>query len=190
MAILECTPKTLLSKRRGQEQHKGCIRTREHERPNTLALTRMNRLLAKIGSLALLVGACWIVTSLPRVMAQPAAAPSVLTGAYTEEQAIRGRALYYEHCLQCHGETMAGIDKAPPLAGPQFGSTWNDAPLAALVARILTMPPEKPGALLQQESVDILTYILWYNGLPLGDVSLDTGQDVLGRMTFQIPPRQ
>jgi mono/diheme cytochrome c family protein len=157
--------------------------------PDTLVLTRMNSLLAKIGSLALLVGACWNVTGLPRVMAQPVTAPSVLTGAYTEEQAIRGRALYYEHCLQCHGETMAGVDKAPPLAGPQFGSTWNDAPLAALVARILTMPPEKPGDLLREESVNILTYILWYNGLPLGDVPLDTGQEVLSRMTFQIPPR-
>jgi S-disulfanyl-L-cysteine oxidoreductase SoxD len=112
----------------------------------------------------------------------------VASGIYTEEQAIRGRALYYERCLECHGETMAGLDKAPPLAGPQFASTWNDAPLAALVARILTMPPENPGTLSREESVDILTYILWYNDLPLGDVSLGAGQDVLGRTTFQIPP--
>jgi mono/diheme cytochrome c family protein len=123
-------------------------------------------------------------------MGQPAAAPSVLEGAYTEEQALRGRALYYEHCLHCHGETMAGVDKASPLAGPQFGSTWNDAPLAALAARILSMPPEKPGTLSREQSVDILTYILWYNGLPLGDAPLGTAQDVLGRMTFKIPPSE
>jgi S-disulfanyl-L-cysteine oxidoreductase SoxD len=123
-------------------------------------------------------------------MSQPAPIPSVLSGVYTEEQAIRGRALYYEHCLECHGETMAGVDKAPPLAGPQFGSIWNEAPLAALVARILTMPPENPGTLSREEGVDILTYMLWYNGLPLGDVSLGAGQDVLGRMTFQIPSSQ
>ena len=121
-------------------------------------------------------------------MGQPVASPSVLRGAYTEEQAVRGRALYYEHCLHCHGETMAGVDKAPPLAGPQFGSTWNDAPLATLATRILGMPPEKPGSLSREQSVDILTYILWYNGLPLGDVPLGAGQDVLGRLTFQIPP--
>lgn len=141
-----------------------------------------------IRSLTLLVGACLVGgAGAPRVLGQPAEAPSVLAGAYTEEQALRGRALYYEHCLLCHGETMAGVDKAPPLAGPQFGSTWKDAPLAALVARILTMPPEKPGSLSREESVDILTYMLWYNGLPLGDVPLGAGQDVLGRMTFQIP---
>ena len=120
-------------------------------------------------------------------MSQPAAPLSVTSGAYTEEQAIHGGALYYEHCLECHGETMAGVDKAPPLAGPQFASTWDGAPLAALAARILTMPPEKPGTLSQEESVAILAYMLWYNGLPLGDAPLPHEQDVLGRITFQIP---
>src|SRR5690606_21047921 len=112
---------------------------------------------------------------------------SVLEGVYNEEQATRGQALYYEHCLQCHGETLAGVDKAPQLAGPQFNSTWSGAPLAALVARILTMPPEKPGSLSQQQSVDVLTYMLWYNGLPLGSDPLSTEQGVLTALTFQTP---
>jgi mono/diheme cytochrome c family protein len=119
---------------------------------------------------------------------QPAASPSILAGAYTEEQALRGRALYYEHCLQCHGETMAGLDKAPPLVGPQFVSTWTGAPLAALVARIATMPPEKPASLLQEQQVEILAYMLWYNGLPLGSEPLPVAQSALTEMTFQIPP--
>jgi mono/diheme cytochrome c family protein len=137
---------------------------------------------------ALLVGACWAATGLVRAVGQPTAAPSILAGAYTEEQALRGRALYYEHCLQCHGETMAGADKAPPLVGPQFASTWSGAPLAALVARIATMPPENPASLLQEQRVEILTYVLWYNGLPLGSDPLPAGQDALTEMTFQIPP--
>ncbi len=142
----------------------------------------------RIHSVALLVGACWAGTGLVRAVGQPAAAPSILAGAYTEEQALRGRALYYEHCLQCHGETMAGADKAPPLVGPQFASTWNGAPLAALVARIATMPPEKPASLLQEQRVEILTYVLWYNGLPLGSEPLPAEQDALTQTTFQIPP--
>jgi mono/diheme cytochrome c family protein len=144
----------------------------------------------KIHSVALLVGACWAGTGFVRAAGQSVAAPSVLAGAYTEEQALRGRALYYEHCLQCHGETMAGADKAPALAGPQFASTWNGAPLAALVARIATMPPEKPASLLQEQRVDILTYVLWYNGLPLGTAPLSAEQNALMQMTFQIPPSQ
>ncbi len=136
-------------------------------------------------TLTLLLGSCWVATNL--AVAQQDATPSVLAGAYTEEQAIRGQVLYYQHCLLCHGETMAGVDKAPALAGPQFSSTWQAAPLAALVARILGMPPEKPGSLTQQESVDILSYMLWYNGLPLGEQPLATAQDVLTRITFQTP---
>ncbi len=139
----------------------------------------------KIHACALLASTCWVAASL--TIAQPAAVPSVLTGAYTEEQALRGQALYYQHCLLCHGETMAGVDKAPALAGPQFSSTWNAAPLAALVARILTMPPEKPGSLAREESVDILAYMLWYNGLPSGAQPLDSAQDVLANITFQTP---
>jgi mono/diheme cytochrome c family protein len=112
---------------------------------------------------------------------------SVLDGAFNEEQAVRGQTLYYQHCLQCHGEALAGVDKAPPLAGPQFASTWDNAPLAALVARIQTMPPDKPDSITLEASVDILTYILWYNGLPLGEQPLAAGEEVLSRFTFQIP---
>jgi cytochrome c5 len=145
----------------------------------------------KIASVvALLAGACCAVADAPRALGQTAVAPSLLAGAYTEEQALQGRTLYYEQCLLCHGETMAGVDKAPPLAGPQFESTWNGAPLAALVARILTMPPEKPATLSQEQSVAILTYLLWYNGLPLGEVPLASAPDVLGKIPFQIPSRE
>jgi mono/diheme cytochrome c family protein len=141
----------------------------------------------KIAYVALLAGACCAVAGAPRALGQAAVAPSLLAGAYSEEQALQGRTLYYEQCLLCHGETMAGVDKAPPLAGPQFASTWNGAPLAALVARILSMPPEKPGTLSQEQSVALLTYILWYNGLPLGEAPLASAPDVLAKVPFQLP---
>jgi mono/diheme cytochrome c family protein len=137
--------------------------------------------------LSLFFGAWWLAGATSCALGQSGSVPSVLDGAFTEEQAVRGQALYSQHCLQCHGEAMAGVDKAPPLAGPQFGSTWNNAPLAALVARIQTMPPDKPMSLPREQSVDILTYILWYNGLPLGEQPLGTAQDVLAGMTFQVP---
>jgi mono/diheme cytochrome c family protein len=144
----------------------------------------------RIPSVALAVAAVWAAGGLVRAAGQPAAAPAILTGAYTEEQALLGRELYYQHCLQCHGETMAGADKAPPLVGPQFASTWTGAPLAALVARIATMPPEQPASLLQEQRVAILAYVLWYNGLPLGNERLPVEQDGLTKITFQVPPSQ
>lgn len=119
---------------------------------------------------------------------QTAPLASVLAGAYSEQQAIRGQALYYEHCLSCHGEMLNGLDQAPPLAGPQFSGIWDGEPLAALVDRIDTMPPTDPGSLSRSDNVDILAYMLWYNGLPIGDSALGTEQSVLTQMTFQTPP--
>jgi Cytochrome C oxidase, cbb3-type, subunit III len=127
---------------------------------------------------------CWSVGAANGALGQSA---SVLDGVFTEEQALRGQTLYYQHCLQCHGEAMAGLDKAPALAGPQFGSTWNNAPLAALVARIQTMPPDKPAGLALAQSVDILTYILWYNGLPLGTSPLGTETELLSVLKLETP---
>jgi mono/diheme cytochrome c family protein len=128
---------------------------------------------------------CGLVTGI--IAGQAVKGASLAEGAFNEAQAIRGQALYYQHCLDCHGEAMAGVDKAPPLAGPQFTTTWNNSPLAALVARILTMPPEKPGTLSRAESVDVLTYILWYNGLPLGELELGSQMETLANHLFQVP---
>lgn len=112
---------------------------------------------------------------------------SLLAGAFSEEQAMQGQVLYYQHCLACHGEMMNGVDQAPPLAGPQFSSIWQGASLWSLVERIQTMPPEKPGSLSRRDNVDILAYMLWYNGLPLGSEALATERDVLATMNFESP---
>jgi len=106
---------------------------------------------------------------------------------YTEAQALRGQAHYYQHCLNCHGETMNGLDQASPLAGPQFSGIWNGETLWALLARIGTMPPDKPGSLSRDENVDILTYMLWFNGIPMGTEALGTEQGTLGKLKFQTP---
>jgi len=132
-----------------------------------------------------IVCACATVTS---VSGQTTATPSIQTVAFTEEQAIRGQTLYLSHCSRCHGEALSGQDQAPPLMGPQFSSVWDGEPLAALVARIGTMPPDKPGSLSQSENVDILTYILWYNGTPIGEVPLSEEQSILSDMKFQAAP--
>jgi mono/diheme cytochrome c family protein len=119
---------------------------------------------------------------------QSASIPTALSGVYSEDQAIRGQALYYDHCLACHGEMLNGLDQAPPLAGPQFTDVWDGEPLAALVGRIDTMPPTDPGSLPRGDNVAILAYMLWYNGLPIGEFPLSAEQSVLTQMLFQTPP--
>lgn len=137
--------------------------------------------------LVLRAGVVLAVTTAATASGQTTAIPSVLQGAYTEEQAVRGQSLYNEHCLECHGETMMGLDQAPPLVGPQFTGTWDGEALQALVDRIATMPPARPGSLTRSENVDILAYMLWYNGLPLGEVPLDGERSALERIRFETP---
>ncbi len=137
-------------------------------------------------SFAVLGAACLAMT-ITDAGSQATAAPSVLNGAYTEEQALRGQALYYAQCLSCHGEDMAGLDQAPPLAGPQFTAVWDGETLWALAARIDAMPPSQPGKLSRQDTVSILAYMLWFNGLPMGEAPLSTERSVLVEMPFYAP---
>lgn len=109
-------------------------------------------------------GLLGLLLALPSALQAQTVAVTVQATDFTEAQAARGRALYEAQCLQCHGESLAGVDKAPPLTGPQFAATWNQVPAAVLVARIQTMPPEKPGSLTREQGSDLLAYLLWYAG--------------------------
>ncbi len=144
-----------------------------------------SRLLAALASVALAVAAGGADG---QTEAAAGAGSPLLAGAFTEDQAVRGQALYYQHCLSCHAEDMTGLDQAPPLAGPRFSSIWDGESLWSLVERIETMPPAAPGSLSRPESVDLLTYMLWYNGLPLGEAPLSAEQSVLAAMAFETPP--
>ena len=109
------------------------------------------------------------------------------TGIYSEQQAVRGQELFYAHCVSCHGEDLSGLDQAPPLAGPQFSAIWEGESLWALEQRIETMPPTQPGALAREDNVALLAYLLWYNGLPIGDLPLGSEQGLLAGKAYRAP---
>ena len=44
------------------------------------------------------------------------------SGVYTPEQAAAG-----EKCASCHGPDLAGIERAPALAGGSFVNAWHGA---------------------------------------------------------------
>jgi mono/diheme cytochrome c family protein len=100
-------------------------------------------------------------------------AASVWDGVYTEAQATRGEAIYYQRCGACHGPSLEGGDMTPPLVGGTFTSTWNDLALSELFERIrITMPLNEPSTLSRQQTADVLAFLLKSNKWPAGPTEL------------------
>jgi cytochrome c len=96
---------------------------------------------------------------------------SVLSGVYTDAQAERGAALYADACEHCHGKSLEGdrLNDTEPLAGADFLKARNGQDLGRLYRQIITrMPDDDPGSLTPQDTADVITYILKFNGFPAG----------------------
>ena len=106
---------------------------------------------------------------------------SAKEGVYTTEQADRGKAVYAEKCVSCHG-TMETVtpEMAALLNDSGFQNLWRDRSLARLFSRIReTMPQDKPGTLSPDETADIIAHILRANQLPAGEVALPYDLEIL-----------
>ena len=130
----------------------------------------------------LVLGGAWAAAV---VSAQPTR--TVWDGVYTEEQAKRGEAIYFDRCVRCHGATlMGGTDGAGPLIGPTFNGNWNGVPLGSMVDRMrMTMPLDKPATLSRQQTADVLTYILSINKFPAGKDELPRTAEILNQIQFK-----
>jgi cytochrome c len=115
---------------------------------------------------------------------------STWDGVYTDAQSRRGEELYAGHCRRCHGADLAGLpvtpsfpgakDRTPSLMGPLFDSNYNDLPLSDLVERIrISMPQDKPGSLTRKDTVDVVAYLLFFSGFPLGRTELTDRMEAL-----------
>lgn len=89
-------------------------------------------------------------------------------GSYSTAQAMRGKQLYSDQCLACHGEMLEGV-VGPPLSGADFLTDFGGHPVADLIQKIqATMPQQAPGTLTRPQSTDITAYILEFNKYPAG----------------------
>jgi alcohol dehydrogenase (cytochrome c) len=135
---------------------------------------------------ALIVAAAVLVTA----AALAAQSRSTLDGVYSEPQALRGLALYGQHCASCHGHDLHGQDDAevPPLVDEAFSAQWSDGPVSALYRKIsVTMPARSPGSLQLQEAVDIVAYLLQANRAPAGAAELPPEMAALERILIPAP---
>jgi len=128
------------------------------------------------------------VSSVRASTGQTAAAPGAQTTrdkVYSKEQAARGGKLYVATCRSCHdpGHLAEGKKPGPELTGDKFLTKWSGHKLGELHTNILTTMPNDGSAFLDDDqTADILAYLLQANGFPDGASALKsntTGKDVL-----------
>ena len=121
---------------------------------------------------------------------------SSLDGVYTEAQAKRGREIYADQCVECHGRDLEGKYESAPLAGDEFRSNWEGQDLLVLFDRIrVTMSGDAPGMistgapkpLTREQTADLVAFLVWFNGDPAGKTELSTKAEVLRQIRFESP---
>jgi mono/diheme cytochrome c family protein len=109
------------------------------------------------------------------------------TGLFSEAQAMRGEAVYQQHCSTCHGPRLEG-NPAAPLTGAAFRSRWEDGQHTLddlfYIVRSL-MPNNAPGSLGKAQYADVVAYILKVNGYPAGESELVPAAAVMKAVTLQ-----
>ena len=116
---------------------------------------------------------------------------SVWSGVYTAAQGKRGESLHADACAMCHGPKLngAGQSEMPPspaIAGATFLRKWAGANVAALFTIVRrTMPPDAPGTLTDQQSVDAIAHMLAVSGMPAGERELPRDQNALANITIE-----
>lgn len=116
---------------------------------------------------------------------------TVWDGAYTAEQAARGREAYLKECGSCHSENLQGGDEAPGLVGSAFLAQWVDLSTGDLFERTrISMPQDRPGQLSRATYADILAHIFKVNGFPEGRAELPTDTVTLKTIMIVTKPEK
>jgi len=106
-------------------------------------------------------------------------------GVYTEDQAARGLKLFADQCAKCHGPDMTGGD-APPLAGSEFASDWDDLAVGDLAERLrVSMPQDKPQSLTREQTADLIAAIMKQNHMPAGQAELPPQAEALKQIKYK-----
>ena len=102
---------------------------------------------------------------------------TILDGVYTQAQAERGAAAYTEYCSRCHRDNLRGNPEALGLTGDRFIEAWREDSLFSLFDHMATRMPREPLTTLPTPVyVDILAFILQFNGYPAGGQELTLEQ--------------
>jgi mono/diheme cytochrome c family protein len=112
---------------------------------------------------------------------------NVREGAFSADQAQRGKAGFEGVCMRCHGAALTGSEgNGPALKGPAFLAHWDKDTLGSLYVKIRdTMPLGTPGTLTDEVKLQILAYVLQQNGFPAGSADLPSQVGALDEINIQ-----
>jgi cbb3-type cytochrome c oxidase subunit III len=121
----------------------------------------------------------------------PASSRTIWSNVYSASQAKRGEAGANRLCTKCHAPDFTGGQDGPSLVGAEVLGSWASLTLGDLLDRIkTTMPADAPRSLGQQETVDILAYMLSLNKCAAGDEELPPDMEVLSQIRVTSQPER
>jgi cytochrome c len=149
---------------------------------------------ASVRTIALMSGVVFAcVTAM--ASAQTVKPTSVWSGIYTAAQGKRGEEVHADACAMCHGPKLngAGQSEMPPspaIAGGTFLRKWAGQSVAALFVIVRhTMPPDAPGTLTDQQSIDAIAHMLAVSGIPAGNRELPLDPNALASIMIEVQPK-
>ena len=149
-----------------------------------------------------IVSLAWLAAVLaataPVAMAQEGGAKtkiSIWSGVYTAAQNKRGEELYSGACAQCHGLKLNGAGQpdqppSPAIAREGFLRKWAGKTVAELFVYVHTkMPPDNPGSLTEQQSIDAIAHMFAVSNMPPGDKELSSESNALTGLVIEAQPK-
>ena len=118
-----------------------------------------------------------------------AAGKTVWDGVYGAAQAERGKEAYAQKCSGCHGDFLDGDGVnggVVALSGTTFADNWEAASLNDLFVKVgKTMPRDAPGTLSSRDTLDLMAFLLQFNGCPAGTDLVQSSElalvDIVGK---------
>jgi mono/diheme cytochrome c family protein len=146
-----------------------------------------------IRAIALMIGAA-LACATAVAGAQTVKPVSVWSGVYTAAQNKRGEDLHATACVTCHGPRLNGASQpemppSPAIARAAFLRKWAGQSVAALFVYVRhTMPPDSPGTLTDQQSIDAIAHMFAVSDMPAGDKELPVDPKALANIVIEAKP--
>jgi mono/diheme cytochrome c family protein len=139
--------------------------------------------------ITIVVGSLLLLLGMSITHAQQTGVKSTVSGVFTAEQAKNGERAFQAKCATCHGADLHSTDaEAPDLTEGAFKFGWQGKTIANRFEQIRSsMPLGNARGLDDQTYIDIVAYILQFNGIPSGNQKLEPDVRVLEQIVIDIP---